>query len=181
MQFRVFTLPAEGSLEQEEELNAFLRGQRIVGVHRSLENGPGGPRWCFCVEYLEGGRTQGARRPGGKSRRVDYREVLSEDDFAVFARLRDVRKELAAREAVPAYAVCTNEMLADVARRRPQSLEGLRETEGFGQAKVEKYGAALMEALGCPDPPCAGPAAPPDPPGFADEAAAAGVSDAPGR
>ena len=39
MQFRAFTLSAEGSLEQEEELNAFLRGQRIVGVHRSLKNG----------------------------------------------------------------------------------------------------------------------------------------------
>jgi superfamily II DNA helicase RecQ len=34
-------------------------------------------------------------------RRTDYREVLSEPDFAVFARLRILRKQVAEAEAVP--------------------------------------------------------------------------------
>jgi hypothetical protein len=43
---------------------------------------------------------------------VDYKEVLNEADFAVFSRLRDLRKVIAEKEAVPAYAIFTNEQLA---------------------------------------------------------------------
>ena len=49
---------------------------------------------------------------GGGRPRVDYKEILSADEFAVFVRLREVRKQLAATEAIPVYAVCTNEQLA---------------------------------------------------------------------
>jgi hypothetical protein len=43
---------------------------------------------------------------------VDYKEVMNEADFAVFSRLRDLRKVIAEKEAVPAYAIFTNEQLA---------------------------------------------------------------------
>lgn len=39
---------------------------------------------------------------------MDYKEILSEDDFAVFVRLRDARKELAGKEAIP-VTVCCND------------------------------------------------------------------------
>ena len=107
----------------------------------------GGPRWCFCVEYLEGGSPSGGSFGSAKSKRVDYREVLSETDFAVYARLRDVRKELASSEAVPVYTICTNEQLAAMATRRPETLSAFREIDGLGQAKTEKYGRAFLDCL----------------------------------
>lgn len=144
MQFRVFAIPAIGSLDLEEELNLFLRSHRVVSVQKTVETIDGMPRWCFCVEYLDG---TPADKRGRSGKRIDYKEVLSEADFAVYARLRDTRKELAAAEAIPVYTVCTNEQLAAMATGRPESLSGLKEIDGFGEAKTAKYGQALLAAL----------------------------------
>ena len=80
--------------------------------------------WCFCIEYLLGAAaTRGSDR--GRSR-VDFKQVLSESDFAVFAKLREVRKQIAAEEAVPVYAVCTNEQLAEMAKSRAGAVGDLK-------------------------------------------------------
>ena len=149
MQHRMFAIPVTGSPDLEEDLNHFLRSHKVISVQKTVEAVDGAPRWCFCVEYLEGAPALGrAGTPSGRSKRVDYKEVLSEADFAVYARLRDVRKELAASEAVPVYTVCTNEQLASLATQRPASLAELKEIDGLGEAKAAKYGQALLDALG---------------------------------
>jgi len=145
MQFRLFSIPASGSPEGEEELNRFLRSHRAVSVQRELVQIGTAASWCFCVEYLPGSQPA-PEQPGGR-RRIDYKEVLSEDDFSLFAQLRDVRKQLAAGEAIPVYAVCTNEHLAEIAKARPATLAELKKIEGFGEAKAEKYGESLLKAV----------------------------------
>jgi superfamily II DNA helicase RecQ len=147
VQYRVFAVPAVGSPDLEEELNRFLRSHRVISVQKTAEQVDGVLRWCFCVEYLEGVPAGSGSKQGGGSARVDYKQVLSEDDFAIFARLRDVRKALAASEAAPVYSVCTNEQLAAMARERPVSLAQLREIDGFGQSKAAKYGSTFLQAL----------------------------------
>ncbi|OQC01933.1 MAG: ATP-dependent DNA helicase RecQ [Candidatus Hydrogenedentes bacterium ADurb.Bin101] len=66
----------------------------------------------------------------------------------MYSRLRERRRELAEQEAVPVYAVCTNEQLAEMAKRRVSTPGGLQEIEGFGEAKAAKYAAGLLEVLG---------------------------------
>ena len=71
---------------------------------------------------------QAAPRPSPaatKGKRIDYRDVLSEADFAVFKRLREWRKQVAAAEGVPVYTVFTNEQLATIVTTRPASLPAL--------------------------------------------------------
>ena len=145
MQFKLFSIPASGDREAEEELNRFLRSHRAVSVQRELvQTGPAAS-WCFCVEYLLGPQPSGARN--GRGGRVDYKTILSDEDFRLFARLREVRKQLAAQEAVPVYAVCTNEHLAAIARTRPTSLSELASIDGFGESKTTKYGKVLLETV----------------------------------
>lgn len=64
------------------------------------------------MEYLDSPRA----RTGQKPRRTDYREILSPSEFALFAKLRELRKWLAAQEGVPVYAVLTNEQMAALGR-----------------------------------------------------------------
>ena len=93
MQFKIIAIPATGDHEAEEDLNRFLRAHREVGLQEELVRDGCGAFWCFCIEYLLGAAgTQGSDR--GRSR-VDYKQVLSESDFAVFAKLRDVRTQAA--------------------------------------------------------------------------------------
>ena len=68
---------------------------------------------------------------------VDYKEVLSTEDFVTFARLREFRKELAKTEQVPAYAIFTNEQLADIAKALPLFAHALSKIEGVGENRVE--------------------------------------------
>jgi superfamily II DNA helicase RecQ len=72
---------------------------------------------------------------------------LSEPDFAVYAQLREVRKRLAADEAVPVYAICTNRQLAEMAKNRVSTVADLKQIDGFGDAKTEKYGDPFLAAI----------------------------------
>lgn len=138
MRFRTFTVGCESDCE---ELNGFLAAHRIVRTEHHYEDG----QWRFLVEYDE----RNGESPGrtGRGPKVDYREVLSADEFAVFAKLRDVRKRLAEDEGVAVFAVATNEQLAQFVRDRAHDLTGLRAVAGFGEARTEKYGAAFLKVL----------------------------------
>ncbi len=78
---------------------------------------------------------------------MDYREVLSAEDFAVFAKLRDLRKEIAQGEAVPVYTIFTNEQLAKMVQAKATTKAALEKVAGVGDARIEKYGARVLEVL----------------------------------
>jgi len=147
MQFRLFSIPATGDLEGEAALNTFLRSHRAVSVQRELVQAGGSTYWCFCVEYIEGATGTAAADKGDSRRRVDYKERLSAPDFALFVQLRDLRKKMATEEAIPVYAICTNEQLAAMAESRPASISELTAIEGIGDAKADKYGQAFLDVI----------------------------------
>ena len=138
MQFQVFSVRA-GDTAALDEANRFLRGHRVLSVDRVFDQGA----WHLCVCYLASSSAPGS--PVGA--KLDYRQVLDPATFALFSRLREVRKALAEKENVPAYAVLTNEQLAELARLRPANSADLLRVSGLGEARVDKYGGALLEAV----------------------------------
>ncbi len=140
MQYEFFVVPAEDGAREAEELNRFLRGARVAQVERTFFE-QGVPRWFFVVEYLDHTKVEAAGSPKGK--RVDYKEILSEEDFTVFSQLRDLRKQLAQAEAVPVYTICTNEQLAAMVQNKVTTMAELLSLDGFGEVKARKYGAKL--------------------------------------
>jgi hypothetical protein len=155
MQMAFFAVPARGDSGLQESLNAFLRSHRVLTVHREFVAQGDNSFWSLAVEYLEGPAPSGpgtTRRSSLQGKpRVDYKEVLSPEDFALFAKLRDWRKATAEQEGIPVYAVLTNEQLAAVATRRPASAAELRAVEGLGEAKAGKYGEGVLAVVAAPD------------------------------
>ena len=147
MQYAFHLVPANSPEAAAEELNRFLRGHRALSVTKELVGGRDNPAWAFCVEYLERAPLDGGGGDGRRENRIDYKQVLSPEDFAVFSRLREVRKALAEKAAVPPYAVFTNEQLAALATQRPASAAAMEKIEGVGPARMEKFGAAVLAAL----------------------------------
>ena len=45
------------------------------------------------------------------------------------------------------YSVMTNEQLAQAGQRKVSPRAGLKEIEGVGEARIKKYGEAVLEAL----------------------------------
>jgi hypothetical protein len=144
MQMAFYSIPSRGDAAMQEELNAFLRSHRILTVHREFIQQGDNSYWALSVEYLEGPTPSGpASSRSGKSR-VDYKEVLSPEEFALFASLRDWRKDAAEKEGIPVYAVLTNEQLAAIAKERPASTAQLQLIEGVGEAKAGKYADGVL-------------------------------------
>ena len=151
MQFQFFRIPAASPDAVTEDLNRFVRGHRILSVQRELVQEAGGVYWAVCVEYLppvQGGGSNNAQGSGSAGKpKVDYKEVLSETDFAVFSRLRQLRKEVAEREGLPVYAVFTNEQIAAMVSAKVDSLAAMQKIEGVGESRIEKYGALFLAPL----------------------------------
>jgi DNA helicase II / ATP-dependent DNA helicase PcrA len=63
-------------------------------------------------------------------------------------RLRAWRRDRCADDGVPAYVVFNDKTLEALARARPASLEELLDVHGFGPAKVERYGRAVLDVVG---------------------------------
>lgn len=151
MQLAFFKIPASGPEPAVEELNRFLRTHRVLSAQRELVREDGGTAaWAVCVEYLAGTAPAGGASPNGVGARpakIDYREVLSGEDFAVFSRLRDLRKRVADREGLPVYAVFSNEQLAAMVTDKADSLAAMAKIEGVGAGRVEKYGAEFLAEM----------------------------------
>ena len=143
MQFRFFTIPIFEAEEAETALNAFLGTQRVMHVDRQLIQDGRNSAWAVCVGY-QNGASQTAKDKRGK---LDYRTILTDPEFAVFSRMRALRKQLADKEGIPAYAVLTNEQLAAIVQRRADTVQAIRDIDGIGDARTEKYAAAFQAIM----------------------------------
>ena len=142
-----FAIPSRGDNGLQESLNAFLRSHRVLSVHREFVGQGDNSFWALAVEYMEGPAASGTGGSRGGKVRVDYKEVLSPADFALFAKLRDWRKRVSEQEGIPVYAVLTNEQLAAIAATRPVAALQLRQVEGIGEAKAGKYGDGVLAVV----------------------------------
>lgn len=146
MRVDFFTIPVQSGVEATEELNSRLSSARILTVDRQFVADGASSFWSICV-LSQTGPLRGGKGSSAKKGGVDYREVLSAEDFAAYAKLRDLRKQLAERDGVPPYAVFTNEQLAAIVQGRVDSLTALKKVDGVGDARVEKYGMSVLTLL----------------------------------
>jgi superfamily II DNA helicase RecQ len=143
MKFEFFSIPACSPEQGQLELNSFCGSHRIASIEKQFVANGEQSYWAICVSYLDNEKK--IILPG-KSK-IDYREVLEERDFAIFSKLRSLRKTLAEKEGLPTYALFTNEQLADMVRDRVKSLSGLSNIAGVGKSRIDKYGKEFLEIL----------------------------------
>jgi superfamily II DNA helicase RecQ len=148
MRLQFFRIAILSDRDDADELNQFLSSHRVLSVDRQLVVDGSNSFWTVCVTWLEGDSATSAGNAGDKGRgKIDYREVLPEDEFRMFAKLRSLRKDIAEKEEIPAYTVFTNEQLAEMVRQRVTSLTQLSEIAGIGPARIEKYGKQFLLEL----------------------------------
>lgn len=163
MSLHCFTVRALDPEAEQRTLNNFCATQRVLKLERHFVPDGANSFWAICVEVADGPRPlpdalkQPDRRGAAKRASVpagtagtgkpDYKQLLSEDDFNLFAALRQWRKTQAEADGVPLYAVFTNEQLAAIAQQRCDTPAALGGIEGVGPARVQRYGAAVLDSL----------------------------------
>src|SRR6266498_1320944 len=79
-------------------------------------------------------------------RTKDRKEEI-EYNSALFALLRQKRKELADEAGVPPYVIFSDRTLAEMAAYYPQSFGSLLNISGVGQVKLRQYGEAFLSII----------------------------------
>jgi superfamily II DNA helicase RecQ len=144
LQYASFLLPLHAESAEQDTLNRFLRAHRVVQIRKELVSKDNSSFWAILVEYLD---SPDKKADEPLKSKVDYREILSADDFSLFSKLRETRKKLAEENGLPVYAVFTNEQLAEIAKRKPKNLSECLQIEGIGQGKADKYVPAILECV----------------------------------
>ncbi len=124
-------------------MNKFLGGVRVISVQKEIVATGGSSYWSFVIEYYR----ESDNTIAGRKNKIDYREVLSEEDFAVYSTLRELRKQIAEHEGVPVYTVFTNEQLSEMVKKRVMTNHELSQIPGVGEKKVGAYGERFIQKL----------------------------------
>jgi ATP-dependent DNA helicase RecQ len=150
---RLKTFAVGTELDRRGWLSVFrqLVAQGVVtpdlGGHGGLSLAPA------AAEILRGIKTVHFRRdpqPGRqRTRSRDQKPALGATDLDASAQslweaLRAWRLAEARRQQLPPYVIFHDTTLAEIARRRPDSLAALAEIPGIGRSKLERYGSAVI-------------------------------------
>jgi ATP-dependent DNA helicase RecQ len=118
-----------GFLKQEGEYHTLSLTPRALEALRKRES-------IFGV-------VQEAERVSTKDRKKEEIEYNS----ALFALLRQKRKEIADAAGVPPYVIFSDKTLVEMAAYYPQSFGSLLKISGVGQVKLRQYGEVFLEAI----------------------------------
>jgi superfamily II DNA helicase RecQ len=143
MQIKIFSVPIPFSETANEELNAFLRSKKVLKIDEEVVSDSGGTYWVFCVHYI----IDGIAPDYGEREKVDYKKVLDVATFQRFSRMREIRKQLAAEDDVPAFAIFKDFELAELAALPEITLQAMKKIKGIGTKRVDKYGEKLIQAF----------------------------------
>ncbi|WP_052462371.1 DNA helicase RecQ [Nigerium massiliense] len=113
-----------GVLDLTEDSNAVLRGEVSVPL-----------------------RTEPERVGRSRRKTTSAAAELDAPQQDLFEKLRAWRKQTASEQGVPAYVVFPDATLAAIATARPADLEELSGISGVGQAKLSRYGDAVLAVV----------------------------------
>jgi len=82
-----------------------------------------------------------------KAKAATAASALSDEDRALFEKLRELRKRIAAEQGVPPYVIFHDATLMAMAVDRPKSPEQMLGLNGVGRTKLDRYGAAFLREL----------------------------------
>ncbi|KTR87443.1 DNA helicase RecQ [Leucobacter chromiiresistens] len=125
-----------GVLAPTEAAKPVLRGEESVMMREEVVS-----------RAAAGGRGRASRSGGGGEKRSAAAADLTPDQAEIFERLRAWRAGEARAQGVPGYVVFGDATLAALAVHEPKTDEELLAISGIGQVKLERYGAAVLEAL----------------------------------
>ncbi|MDA1018189.1 MAG: HRDC domain-containing protein [Planctomycetota bacterium] len=147
MPYRVFSVPASAPEEGLQALNQFLGSHRVVDVDKRFHADEASVAWHFCVNYATKDTSSENLDSKSKFGGIDYKEVLTPEDFAVYSKLRDVRKTISQEKSLQLFAILTNKQLAELAQRRVKTLAEFRDVNGIGEKKAAAFGQQFLDAI----------------------------------
>lgn len=140
MAFKILTIKfdSEKELFIDEEIDKFLINKKLKSYEVRFFSEKNSHYWTLFIEYDE---------IIDKKNRTPEVIKLTDEEKHFLLRLKELRKNLADKNGVPVYVVATNKELLGVVKNKPKTLESLKNIDGFGKRKLEKYGKDLIQLV----------------------------------
>ena len=145
---KIFTLKYEEKSEQFNDsiMTNFLADKELLRWESHFFERKNEYFWTVLVEYRTLFPLQFIGKKEG-NKNESYKEIFSDNDWPLFNVLREWRTDMSKKEGIPPYIICNNIQMANIAIKRPSSLNALQEIDGIGKAKIEKYGKEILQII----------------------------------
>lgn len=111
------------------DLNGFCINKRVLSTKIEFFKDDKHVYWSIFIEYEQILEKTGNEPTG-----------LTEAGRLCYEKLREWRKQTAEKEGIPPYVIAKNNHLAEIVKREITTIEALKQLNGFGAKKIEKYG-----------------------------------------
>ena len=154
---KIVTLPFDDKMEEfeQEKLERVLKDVQIVKYQAELMKIEGKYYWTAFVECEKADKfdknsekdnfTQDVKK--FKESNKNYMEYLTEDEMELYKILKEWRAGEAQLLGYPPYIIASNQLLANIAKTNPKSIEELSQLKGMGKRKVRDYGEEILLIL----------------------------------
>ncbi|WP_313806195.1 HRDC domain-containing protein [Flavobacterium sp.] len=150
MNIQLFTLRTQPEFFSSDQklLNDFLN--TIVYVKSSehfVATETEAPHWSILIHFEPCEvKSGGVKVIKEKVKAVEETDLTPGAEY-ILECLKDWRNLKAKELMVPAYLICSNATLVNVAFHQPSTLDELKKIKGFGEAKVQQFGEAIIALL----------------------------------
>ena len=154
---KIVTLPFDEKMKEfeQEKLERVLGNVQIVKYQAELVKIEGKYYWTVFVECEKIEKvnknsekdnfTQDVKK--FKESNKNYMEYLTEDEMELYKILKEWRAGEAQLLGYPPYIIASNQLLANIAKTNPKSIEELSQLKGMGKRKVRDYGEEILLIL----------------------------------
>lgn len=143
MNIKVFNIRLEKEFFQSDQdrMNQFLDSVEVKLASTNFVTTGTKDFWSATVLYIPKVRKQ--NKPEAK---LTEGHLLPNEQTA-FNALRLWRNDLAKQLDWSSFRICHNSHLVAIAKSNPQNTSDLENIQGFGKAKIEKYGEEILSVL----------------------------------
>ena len=134
MVFAIITVPFDAVTKafHPDDLNRFCLNKKVLSQKVEFFKDGGMPYWSVFLEY------DSLLEPMGKET-----AGLTQVGKLCYEKLRQWRKETAEKDGVPPFVIARNTQLSEIIQKEITTMEGLKQINGFGRKKIEKYGKEI--------------------------------------
>lgn len=103
----------------------------------------------FADEFIKARRTLLMKQPkkaAAENSKPKSAPVMAENPV-LFAKLKELRKKLAAIQSVPAYVVFPDTTLREMSAKMPDTLDAFMKISGVGEKKAARYGKKFIQVI----------------------------------
>lgn len=137
-------LNEEFQAQDKRVLNEFLQNNHILQTTSQFVHEKD-HYWSILLRYSE--KINSVNEASPQKYAVNSTEILNADEIQILDALKLWRTERAKEDNLPPYMIATNSELFSIAKFKPAKKEELIELKGFGEKKIEKFGAEIIDIL----------------------------------